>query len=315
MCCDSSVVLCTKMKRHHLSYIAAALTITSLGHTPVWANDAASLRPDSGKLLATGGVGTVEGAGGGGITPWALISGYGSRDSYGANITTSYLGTQDFQLDTIGVAVGIMDRVELSLAKQNFEATKGPLHGLRIEQNILGVKVKLLGDAVYDQDSWMPQIAVGAEHKQNTGLSGLINGPVTTLGAKDTHGTDYYVAATKLFLAQSILADITLRDTKANQMGLLGFGGDRNNSSKVVVEGSLAYQFDRSWVAGVEYRGKPHNLSADNETTYYDVFVAWFPTKHISVTLAYVALGSIAAAETKNNNNQTGAYVSVQAGF
>ena len=303
------------MKRHNFKYLAIALTLAGLANTPVWADDTTNARPDSGKLLATGGVSTVEGAGGGGITPWALISGYGTRDSYGANINASYLRTQDFQLDTVGVAVGIMDRVELSLAKQNFESIKGPLQGLRIEQNIVGVKVKVIGDAVYDQDSWLPQIAVGAEHKQNTGLSGLINAPVTALGAKDTNGTDYYVAATKLFLDQSILANITLRDTKANQMGILGFGGDRNGSAKVEVEGSLAYQFDKSWVAGVEYRGKPHNLSADNEKAYYDAFVAWFPTKHISVTLAYVDLGSIAAPETKNNQNQTGAYVALQAGF
>ena len=33
---------------------------------------------DQGKLLATGGVSQVEGAGGGGLGAWALISGYGS---------------------------------------------------------------------------------------------------------------------------------------------------------------------------------------------------------------------------------------------
>ena len=303
------------MKQHNLRCLAVALTLIGLGQTLARADDGHDFRPDSGKLLATGGVSSVEGAAGGGITPWALISGYGTRDSYGANLNASYLSTQDFQLDTVGIAVGIMDRVEVSLAKQNFEATGGALQGLRIEQNILGLKVKVLGDAVYDQDSWLPQIAIGAEHKQNTGLSGLIKAPVTALGATDTNGTDYYVAATKLFLDQSILANLTLRDTKANQMGLLGFGGDRNNSDKIEVEGSLAYQFDKSWVAGIEYRSKPHNLSADNEKAYYDAFVAWFPTKHISVTAAYVDLGSIAAPETHNNKNQTGAYLALQAGF
>ena len=37
-----------------------------------------------GKLTATGGVSQVEGAGGGGPHQ-ALITGYGSKDSYGAN--------------------------------------------------------------------------------------------------------------------------------------------------------------------------------------------------------------------------------------
>ena len=64
-----------------------------------------------GKLTATGGVSQVEGAGGGGLTPWALITGYGTRDSYGANAHYTQLNTQDYRLKTYGVAVGIADRV------------------------------------------------------------------------------------------------------------------------------------------------------------------------------------------------------------
>ena len=43
---------------------------------------------DQGKLLATGGVSAVEGEGGGGLTPWALISGYGTRDGVGSTCIT-----------------------------------------------------------------------------------------------------------------------------------------------------------------------------------------------------------------------------------
>ncbi|MET3105289.1 hypothetical protein AAKU67_001038 [Oxalobacteraceae bacterium GrIS 2.11] len=271
--------------------------------------------PDMGKLLATGGVSSVDGAAGGGITPWALISGYGTRDSYGANVHYTDITTQDFRLGTYGAAVGIMDRVELSIARQDFKSTSGPLNGLEIKQDIFGIKVKVAGDALYDQNSWLPQIAVGAEHKTNKGLSGLLNGPITALGAKDTSGTDYYLSATKIFLDQSILANITIRATEANQMGLLGFGGGLNNGYKAEFEGSLAYLINKNWVLGTEYRDKPHNLAADNEKAYYDVFLAWFPSKNFSITLAYANLGSIAAPETGNNSNQTGAYLSLQAGF
>jgi Protein of unknown function (DUF3034) len=297
-------------------FTALAVMVATATGTPVaLADDTNPVIPDMGKLLATGGVSTVEGAGGGGITPWALISGYGTRDSYGANVFYTDLTTQDFRLNTYGAAVGIMDRVEVSIDKQDFKATAGPLNGLDIQQNIYGIKVKIAGDAVYDQNSWMPQIAIGAEHKENQGLSGLINGPITALGAKDTSGTDYYISATKIFLDQSILANVTLRDTEANQMGLLGFGGGLNDSYKVELEGSIAYLISKNWVLGTEYRDKPHNLAADNEKAYYDVFLAWFPGKNFSVTLAYSNLGSIAAPETHNNGNQTGAYLSLQAGF
>jgi hypothetical protein len=77
-------------------------------------------RPDMGKFLATGGVSQLEGAAGGGLTPWALIGGYGTRDSWGANLHYTGVRTQDYALDSSGVAVGLADRLELSLAGQTF---------------------------------------------------------------------------------------------------------------------------------------------------------------------------------------------------
>lgn len=271
--------------------------------------------PDIGKLTATGGVSQLEGAGGGGLTPWALITGYGTRDSWGANAHYTGVRTQDYTLDTAGVAVGLADRVELSLARQTFRGSLAPLDALRIEQDIVGLKVKLLGDAVYDQDLVLPQISLGLLHKRNKGVGGLGAlgvTKVTQLGAKDDTGTDYYLAATKLYLDSSLLVNATVRATKANQMGLLGFGGDQHNSYQAMLEGSLAYMVDRKLVVGVEYRMKPHNLGVDKEKDYYDVFAAWFPTKHVSVTAAYAVLGDITVF---NPTRQRGAYLSVQTGF
>lgn len=275
----------------------------------------AQVMPDMGKLTATGGVSQVEGAGGGGLVPWALIGGYGSRDSWGANAHITRVSTQDYSLDAYGVAVGIADRFEVSLATQDFRGSLAPLNDLRIKQDILGVKVKLIGDAVYDQDLALPQIAVGAMAKRNKGVGGLGAlgvTDVTQLGAKDDSGVDYYVAATKILLDQSLLLNATVRATKANQMGLLGFGGDRGDSYEAKLEVSAAYMISRKLVAGVEYRMKPRNLGVDNEKAYYDAFIAWFPSKHVSVTAAYAVLGDITVF---NPVRQRGAYVSVQTGF
>lgn len=269
--------------------------------------------PDLAKLTATGGVIQVEGAGGGGLTPWALITGYGSRDSYGANAHYTYLATQDYTLTSYGVAVGILDRLELSVAKQEFYGGAAPLNDLKITQDIVGIKLKLAGDAVYDQDRWLPQIAAGVMFKRNNGIGGL--GPVTSvkqLGAASDAGIDYYLSATKLLLAQSLLLNGTVRLTKANQMGLLGFGGDRGDRYQAMGEFSAAYLIQRDLALGVEYRMKPRNLAADPEKDYYDAFLAWFPSKNLSLTLAYVALGDITVYNPKR---QRGVYLSLQAGF
>ncbi len=291
----------------------ALVGVTATLALPAFAQD--SLKPDMGKLLATGGVSQLEGAGGGGLTPWALITGYGTRDSYGANAHYTQVKTQDYQLKTYGAAVGIADSVEFSIAKQEFTGSLAPLNLLNLQQDIFGVKVRVAGEAVYDQTGWMPQIAVGAMYKRDSRIGGLGALGVTNvkqLGAKDDQGTDYYASATKIYLAQSLLVNGTVRLTKANQMGLLGFGGDQKDKYQAQLEGSIAYLLNRQWVVGAEYRMKPRNLGVDKEKDYYDAFVAYFPTKNVSITAAYATLGDITIFNPKN---QRGWYLSLQTGF
>ena len=271
--------------------------------------------PDMGKLLATGGVSQVEGAAGGGLTPWALIGGYGSQDSFGGNVHATAVKTGDYSLDTQGVLVSWHDRYEVSLAHQQFRGHLAPLDRLKLRQNILGLKWRFAGDAVYDQDRAMPQLALGLMYKQAQDIGGLGALGITSvrqLGAKQDHGIDIYLSATKLLLDHSLLLNGTLRASKANQMGLLGFGGDKHDRHELLAEASVAWLINRKWVAGLEYRMKPRNLSVDNEKDYYDVFVAWFPSKHVSMTAAWVSLGDITIFNPKR---QQGWYLSLQAGF
>jgi len=272
--------------------------------------------PDQGKLLATGGVSEIEGAGGGGLTPWSLITGYGTNASYGANFHLTGIRTRDYSLDSEGLAFGLFDRIEASIANERFSATGGSLKGTAIREQISGLKLSVLGDAVYDQDSALPQIAIGMQYHDNDGITGLGALHVfypTALGAKTNSGMDYYVSATKIFLNESILADATLRYTNANEFGLLGFGGDRNSEREVMFEGSLAYLLTRHVVLGIEYREKPHNLTVDDEGPAYDAFVGWFPSHNLSFTLAFVSLGTI--LKPFEPRQQNGVYLSSQVGF
>lgn len=271
-------------------------------------------KPDHGKFIATGGASMVEGSAGGGIVPWAMITGYGTRDSWGASAFVTHLATQDYKLLSYGAAVGIGDRVEVSLARQDFKGL-APLDQLRIKQDIFGVKLRMAGDAVYQQDSWLPQIAIGLQYKKNKGVGGLGAlgvSSVRQLGAKSERGTDFYISATKILFEQSLLVNGTLRSTRANQMGLLGFGGDKESSRKIMPELSIGYLLTRKLVLGAEYRRKPHNLSVDNEKAYKDIFLAWLPNRQFSLTAAYADLGTITVFNPKT---QRGAYVSAQVAF
>jgi hypothetical protein len=293
-------------QRGNRARLLGALLVAAAAPGLATADDAGS----SGKLLLTGGVSQVEGAAGGGLTPWAVIGGYGTRDQIGANAFYTRVNLPDYHLDDAGVMVGLYNRVELSYAQQRFDteevgAALGLGRGFTFRQDVVGVKVRLFGDAVLEQDSWLPQVSVGAQHKKNNQ-----DAIVTFVGATRSQGTDYYIDATKLFLAQSLLVNATVRFTKANQIGILGFGGDRHDGYQAELETSAAYLLSRQWAIGAEYRMKPDNLGIAKEDDWYDAFVAWAPTKHVSLTLAYADLGRIVTGD-----RQRGLYASVQLGF
>ena len=276
----------------------------------------------SGKLLLTGGVSTIDGAAGGGISPWAVTGSYATAGQWGATAFATRAKTGDYALTTYGAAAAWSDRVEVSLARQDFDTGKNlaalGLSGLHLKQDIVGLKLRVAGDAVLDSDTWMPQLAVGLLNKRVD--AGALEPTLTgALGAKKS-GTEFYVSATKLFLAPGVLVNLTLRATQANQGGLLGFGGAQGSGRMLQPEVSVAYLLNRNLVVGLEARAKPDNLNksvlgagALKEDDWYDVFVAWAPSKHVSLTLAWVDLGRIVPA--LQPKRQTGAYLSAQVGF
>ena len=283
---------------------------------------------ETGKLLLTGGVSTVDGAAGGGLTPWAVIGSLATEGEIGFTAHATRVNTRDYGLSTYGAALGWNERVEISLAKQDLNTgITGVLlgaPGLHLKQDILGIKVRVAGDAVLDSDSLMPAIAVGVQAKRLA--SSALDPTLSALGAKRS-GTDFYVSATKLFLAQGILVNGTLRATKANQNGLLGFGaslGGAKNSYEVLPEISLALLLRKDLAVGVEYRKMSNRLQAAGKAAgladglrssdWTDIFIAWQPVKHLSLTLAYVDLGQIVPATTAKRR-QTGTYLSAQVAF
>ena len=265
----------------------------------------------NGKLLLTGGVSSIDGAAGGGLTPWATIGTYATEGEFGASGFVTRVKTQRYRPDVIGVGVGIGDRVELSLARQVFDADAA-VPGATLRLDIVGVKLRVAGDAVLDADRWMPQVAVGVEMKRVDPGSD-VGGVLDAAGAR-RGGVDYYLSATKLFLGQGVLVNGTLRATKANQNGLLGFGSAERRYYRFEPEVSLAWLLRKDLAVGAEYRVKPDNLAfagaAFREQAWRDLFIAWAPNKTVSGTLAWVDLGNIVG-----HARQSGWYGSLQLAY
>lgn len=264
---------------------------------------------DDAKLLLTNGVSTVEGASGGGLATWSTIAGRGTERAVGISAHVTGIALPDYGWQSHGLSVGIHDRLELAYARQNFDtrgvgAALGLGRGFRFNQDVWSAKLRLAGDLVYGP-ALLPAIAVGVQHKRS--LDGTI---VRAVGAASAKGTDVTVSATKLFLSRSVLANATARLTRANQFGLLGFGGDKHKGRKLQFEGSLAWQASRRLALGGEFRTRPDNLGIAQENDAFDLFAAWAPVRNLTMTAAYVDVGSVAAFK-----GQRGALFSLQAAF
>lgn len=293
------------------------------------------------RLIMSGGTNSFEGVAGGGITPWALIGGYASEDEIDFNANAQWLDVGTYRLKTAGVLLSVYDRVELSLQKQSLSVSTDVLSdafalltnnavtsapGTKIEQDIVGLKVRLFGDAIFADYSDWPQISIGLQYKKNRDMDtslAIFDGSVPlpsigvprVLGAQDDSGIDVYLSATKIYLGAAggshLLTNVTLRGTKANAFGLLGFESPDKDDFELEYEGSVALIHDESWVVGLEFRTQSDNLGVlAPEKTVWDVFVAWFPTKQFSATLAWVDLGTLPFEE-----EASGVYLSLTGNF
>lgn len=320
-----------------------------------------------GKLLGTAGVTQFEGSGGGGLTPWALITSYATEDEWGAAAFTTVLDTGRYRLLAGGVGIGLFDRVELSIARQRLFVGTGvlddtgaaligalePLLGnpgpfqaesSRIDMDVYGLKWRLFGDAIFAQDSFLPQVSIGLQHKRNRHFDrgarvpylGEVGIPAL-LGAASASGTDVYLSATKAVLGvpagRILVLNGTLRSSNANAFGLLGFGRevvnpldgsllDRDDRRRLRLEGSAALFLRPDLVVGGEFRRQGNRLDQQpvlgllgaprlaREETAWDLFLVWLPSKRASLTLAWVDLGNLPFQPRSR-----GAYASLQLSF
>lgn len=267
---------------------------------PLWLGGIAPVVAEGSRVLATGGASMIEGSAGGGIVPWAVINGYGSSDEWSATAMATGVYVDDFTLKVMGASLSYDNRFELSLARQTFDLDT---LGGELGQDIVGFKYKLAGELLYTA---MPQITLGAQYKKVDDFS-----LPQVVGARDDWGLDVYVAASKVFFdavaGRNLLLNATVRATKANQTGLLGFGNEASNDYHFMLEASAAILLTDNLALGIEYRQKPNELGFAREDDWQDIFLAWFINKHLSVVTAYADLGSIAGFE-----HQRGWYLSLE---
>ena len=132
--------------------VRAALAALALAMIASAEPAAASPQRNGGKLPLTNGISTVEGATGGGLTTWALIAGNETEDGNGGAAQLTRVELPDFGLTVVSGAIGLRNRIELSVAHQIFDtrqagATLGLGRSFTFGQDVFGIKVRVIGDA------------------------------------------------------------------------------------------------------------------------------------------------------------------------
>ena len=210
-----------------------------------------------------------------------------------------------------------------------------------IKMHVFGAKVRLIGEAIYDSDNLIPQVAIGGFYKANENKA-----LIETLGGRKAKDFEAYICATKIFFPISTLVDINLRYSGANQIGLTGFGNATGEHRKIRPEVSIAYLLAKNTALGGEYAQHGHNQDGNTanlngisvsqlfanptisgvlngaglgglqntltqkESNWYDFFCAYFPNKNINLVFALLDLGNITFTP-----NQIGYYFSAQVSF
>ncbi|NOY53239.1 MAG: DUF3034 family protein [Deltaproteobacteria bacterium] len=262
----------------------------------------------------------IEGEGGGGLIPWAYLTNppvegktFG-RPTVGA----TYIFPQNFNVNVYHFNETITDRLELGFARTIFDTTNllGG-NGLNIGIDELTMDTYHAKLLLLKETENLPAVSVSVEYKKNQDVDHADKnggGAFTAAGLDHASGVDYCLSVTKLYKGwkMPVLINVGSRYTKAVQTGYLGFSKDGN----IEPEASLAVFPEANVAVGFEFRGKPNEyksvpgIGSFREDNWTDFFIAYFPTKGLSITGAVVNFGNVV-----NRNVNTGFYMNMKYDF
>ena len=219
------------------------------GVTPCRAVDAGTPGPgsgsdrfemfDMGNLLATGGVTQIEGAGGGGLVPWAMITGDGTRDSFGGNVHYTVVRLPNFLLQSEGAAsaspTGLSSPSRTKRSNRSVRRDTGDRQGVCLR----GGYRRRQGSPVRRRGLYSGQLAAAGRLRCDV-QNGRSKEPRGRPGCPRCVGCRSLYRRHQDLTEREFVVGRHVRLTRANQFGLLGFGGDRDNSYQPDLEGSVA---------------------------------------------------------------------------
>jgi hypothetical protein len=261
---------------------------------------------------------TIEGVGGGAITPMAyLVSPAPDGSIFGKPaVAMSYVGLGSKNLSALTITENLWGRIEFGFAADRLGLGTLPTAmvsgtGVDIERgdvwlyhfNLRGLLVK----ENQNDNEFLPAITIGADFKVNEGIRDIdrrldqkLGYGLETIGYARENGTDFTLTATKTlptaFFGKPLIATVGLRESQAADLGFLGFVDAYHTS----FEGSVAVLPFEKWLFAYEFRQHSNPFSGEipgligTENNWHAFDAAYIASKHTTVVAGYGIFGNLA---------------------
>lgn len=265
---------------------------------------------------------TIEGYGGGAITPMAYLVNPGPKDQVfgkpSAAFSNVIAGKKNLQAVTLTET--LFGRFELGYGLNRFgigtldediqKATGVDIEREEVYLHNFNIRTALIDEGSFGQ-SWLPAITGGVHFKVNDGIQAInkrLGGALSSIGYEDAAGVDFTLTASKTLvqswtLNRPLIVSAGLRNSSASQLGFLGFGDHR----EFTFEGNVAYlPFDWLLVA-YEFRQKANPYDqipglVGDEDNWHAIDVSWIINSHATLVGGWGGLGELA------NTTENGAW-------
>jgi hypothetical protein len=255
---------------------------------------------------------TIEGYGGGAITPMAYLVNPGPADQIlgppSFALSNVIIGRKNLQ--ALSVTETLFGRVELGYALDRFGI--GTLDddirratGVDIGRNEVWLHNFNVRGLLVEENSFglpLPAVTAGVHLKVNGGIADVnrrLGGALSSIGYDKPYGVDFTLTASKTFagewtLNRPLILTGGLRNSSASQLGFLGFGDRRATT----FEGSAVYLPTDSLLVAYEFRqkGNPYGTIpglVGKESNWHALDVSWIMGEYSTLTAGVGSFGAL----------------------
>ena len=262
---------------------------------------------------------TIEGTGGGAITPMAYLVNPEPRYEgalFGKPaVAFSYANMGQKNLDAFTVTETFAERIEFGYAANRFglgtlpddirDATPFDIRRSDLWLHHFNLRLLAVKENTCLGGLAMPAVTAGVHFKVNDGIGDLnqrLGGALSDIGYQRQNGVDFTLTATRTIppevLGRPLILTAGLRASQAAQLGLLGFGDEYH----ATFEGSLVFLPCDRLVLAYEFRQKPDPYGQiagliGDEDCWHGFTAAAILSEHATFAAGYGMFGTVANTE------------------